>query len=553
LETEVKIGNKYGSWLVQEGPTRGKKYYCVCLSCGKTAKYVKGYDLLNGRTTTCKSCATKLRRETHGMSNSLEYNTWVHLNQRCYNPKNKDYKNYGARGIEVYPLWRTSFESFYMMVGPRPNPTDTIERIDYNKGYFPGNVKWASRQDQVLNKCFHPETPLLLHSGGVKLVKDIVVGDKLMGPDSLPRTVQEVTTGYGELYSIEQKRGMPYVANGSHVLVLRNRHSETEIECSVDDYLNRFKSFKYDHQQFSVEVHYPERYTPLDPYLFGLWLGDGRKATTCFRIITMDQEIVEFLSSFAVSNNLKLSKYEKLGKCNEWGLVKTSGRTNPLLAPLRESVKSWDSYMFNSTENRLKFLAGIMDSDGYWSDDHHHYILNWKHKEWIHKVYLLARSLGFASSPPRSRNKGQYYQLLISRVSVAGAPPCLVPHKKPRTYSKYRSLRSPINITSVGIDKFYGITVGEDNRFLLEDCTVVHNSDNIYLEIGGVSKTVSQWAEEAPVSGFTIYKRINRGWLEKYGAYKTVFTPSAASLGTAASLGSNTTQDDEEAEEDDPS
>ena len=146
------IGNVYGSWLVQEGPTKGKKYYCVCLACGKTTKYVKGYDLVNGRTTTCRSCATRLRRETHGMSKSPEYNTWVHMNQRCHNPNNKDYENYGGRGITVYPLWRDSFEAFYMMIGPRPFPEATIERIDYDKGYYPGNVKWIGREEQVLNK-----------------------------------------------------------------------------------------------------------------------------------------------------------------------------------------------------------------------------------------------------------------------------------------------------------------------------------------------------------------------------------------------------------------
>jgi len=74
------------------------------------------------------------------------------MNQRCHNPKNKDYENYGGRGIKVFPLWKTSFEAFYMMIGPRPHIDDTIERIDYNKGYMPGNVKWASRQEQVLNK-----------------------------------------------------------------------------------------------------------------------------------------------------------------------------------------------------------------------------------------------------------------------------------------------------------------------------------------------------------------------------------------------------------------
>lgn len=86
------------------------------------------------------------------MSDTGEYNTWVHMNQRCHNPKNKDYAKYGGRGITVYPPWRSSFEAFFMSVGRRPNVDDTIERIDYNKGYTPGNVKWASRQEQVLNK-----------------------------------------------------------------------------------------------------------------------------------------------------------------------------------------------------------------------------------------------------------------------------------------------------------------------------------------------------------------------------------------------------------------
>lgn len=100
----------------------------------------------------CKACSTRTKKESHGMSGTPEYNTWVHMNQRCHNPNNKDYGDYGGRGIEVDPLWRDSFEAFFMMVGPRPFPDATIERVDYNKGYVPGNVKWISREEQVLNK-----------------------------------------------------------------------------------------------------------------------------------------------------------------------------------------------------------------------------------------------------------------------------------------------------------------------------------------------------------------------------------------------------------------
>lgn len=100
----------------------------------------------------CKACSTRSKKETHGMSNSPEYNTWVHINQRCHNPKNKDYENYGGRGIQVCDLWRTSFEAFYLYIGPRPFPDATIERIDHNGNYEPGNVKWLSREEQVYNK-----------------------------------------------------------------------------------------------------------------------------------------------------------------------------------------------------------------------------------------------------------------------------------------------------------------------------------------------------------------------------------------------------------------
>ena len=149
-KNNIKVGETYGSWLVLED--HGRKFFCVCTSCGETTKFLPGYNLTSGRTRMCKGCATRAKRETHGMSHSPEYNTWVHMNQRCHNPKNKDYDKYGGRGIEVCPVWRKSFEAFYMMIGPRPNIDDTIERIDYNKGYLPGNVKWASRQEQVLNK-----------------------------------------------------------------------------------------------------------------------------------------------------------------------------------------------------------------------------------------------------------------------------------------------------------------------------------------------------------------------------------------------------------------
>lgn len=152
MAKELEVGKVYGAWLVQEKLSYGQKYSCLCTACGVTIKNIRVYDILSGKTTMCKKCSVGSSKSTHGMSDSPEYNTWVHIIQRCHNPKNKDYPEYGGRGIKVCDMWRNSFEAFYMCLGKKPFPDYTIERLDYDKGYEPGNVVWASRADQTRNK-----------------------------------------------------------------------------------------------------------------------------------------------------------------------------------------------------------------------------------------------------------------------------------------------------------------------------------------------------------------------------------------------------------------
>jgi hypothetical protein len=91
------------------------------------------------------------KRERHGMNKSPEHSVWVGMKQRCYNPKRKDYRWYGAVGVTVCQEWRDSFIAFYEHVGPKPSPKHTIDRIDVFRGYEPGNVRWVLQAQQVEN------------------------------------------------------------------------------------------------------------------------------------------------------------------------------------------------------------------------------------------------------------------------------------------------------------------------------------------------------------------------------------------------------------------
>lgn len=126
---------------------------CVC-SCGTSCR-VSAKTLQSGETRSCGCLLREVRTTSnfrHGMNRKGRrdptYSSWCAMHTRCYNPKSKDFDNYGGRGIKVAYL---NFREFLADVGSRPGPGYSVDRIDTDKNYEPGNCRWATSVVQRRN------------------------------------------------------------------------------------------------------------------------------------------------------------------------------------------------------------------------------------------------------------------------------------------------------------------------------------------------------------------------------------------------------------------
>lgn len=149
-------GKRFGRLIAGQMIRRGNvwKYACKC-DCG-AEKEIAGSSLSSGLTRSCGCLAAEMRgagspRFVHGKRGTPEYITWGNMIKRCFHPGNKDYHSYGGRGITVCDRWRNSFLDFLVDVGKRPHGK-TLDRINNDGNYEPGNVRWATPKEQVQNQ-----------------------------------------------------------------------------------------------------------------------------------------------------------------------------------------------------------------------------------------------------------------------------------------------------------------------------------------------------------------------------------------------------------------
>jgi len=336
-------------------------------------------------------------------------------------------------------------------------------------------------------KCHAKDTNILMHDGTIKKVQDIVVGDLLMGDDSKPRTVLSLAQGEDEMYDIVPTKGDKYTVNSEHVLVLKYNSSSITylpkrqpnlpykasfidkytlkvkskafktkeeaddfintipeqdkiVEIEVKDLLNLSPSLQKELKGIRSGVEFPDKSVPLDPYFLGIWLGDGSSRTS--KIITADKEILDYVTKEVAKYNLVNNKHIP------------------------------HDYLVNSRENRLKLLAGLLDTDGYYCKKG--FEITQKSDALADSILFLARSLGFAAY------KGEKKEGVYNRIFISGNfedLPTLLPRKQATERSQDKDvLVTGINVQHIGKGQYYGFTLDGNNRYLLGDFTITHNT-----------------------------------------------------------------------------
>lgn len=148
-------GQVFGRLTVLQRADTGrlKPDWLVRCECG-VVKPVNGSDLKAGKIVSC-GCLQREKignlRRSHSLSKSSEYNIWTLMKRRCLDENSLRYYRYGGRGIKVCDRWLEAFENFYADMGPRPHSKLSLDRINNDGNYEPGNCRWTDSMTQYYN------------------------------------------------------------------------------------------------------------------------------------------------------------------------------------------------------------------------------------------------------------------------------------------------------------------------------------------------------------------------------------------------------------------
>jgi len=352
-------------------------------------------------------------------------------------------------------------------------------------------------------KCMGFNTPVIMADGTTKMVQDVQVGDQLLGPDGGVRNVLSLARGRELMYRVTPVKGDSYVVNASHILSLKRsdrscRLSDGTQVTAADDVVNvnvevyahssaaarkALKGWRSD----AVEFHREAEDLPLDPYWLGVWLGDGKHDLPQITK-PADTNMVRWWIAHAEQHGHLVSRHEYDDRCPSWAVRSKDGRWDAQGNQFTQRLQALGllgnkhipaAYKFAPMEDRLRLLAGLIDSDG--SLDKAGYDWVSKDKSLAEDFAFLCRSVGLAAYVKECTKGIQSTDFVGTywRVSVSGdcdKIPCLDKKAPPRKQAK-RVTVTGISVEPIGVDNYYGFQIDGDHLFLLGDFTVTHNTD----------------------------------------------------------------------------
>jgi hypothetical protein len=271
-------------------------------------------------------------------------------------------------------------------------------------------------------------------------------------------------------------------------------------EISVENYLKLPKSYHGFLSGYKVGVEFPEKEVDLEPYALGYWLGDG--CSDDARIITQEEVVVEYFQEYTKQLGGYVHQGKDSAKCRgslHYSFRKCEFKNYLRKYNLLKNKHIPHIYKCNSRKNRLKLLAGLLDSDGYYMKGRKCYEITQKNSRLSEDIEYLCRSLGFACYSKKCKKscmyKGEKREGEYNRICIYGDGleniPVLCPRKKAdkRMINK-DALSGVIEVKSVGKDQYYGFETDGNHKYILGNFIVTHNS--VYLKSIGLNTILAQ-------------------------------------------------------------
>jgi P4 family phage/plasmid primase-like protien len=430
--------------------------------------------------------------------------------------------------------------------------------------------------------CHAKDTLIMKYDGSFEKVQDIQVGDVLMGDDSTPRNVLELFRGSDDMYRIIPNKGDPFVVNGNHILSVKFTNLKTIIK-RTDGYYKKNSGYRAVWYEYNDDItkepirkslmfgknedaklflenmentkvvrkgdvldikvcellkwdswwieksnvslykakgiHFNEKDIKMDPYMLGVWLGDGDSHNP--KITTMDAEIVKYFQDKLPLNH-SFNKLVTKGKASDYSISFSGKEKGKGINKIRNALREYnvlknkhipDDYKHNSREVRMKLLAGIIDTDGHYQKSANQYELIQKNERLMDDIVYLVRSLGFACYKKQIQKTctngkngpvtGIYYRMQIYGDGIEQIP-CLLPRKKAESRRKNRdALLDGFKIEALEKGDYYGFELDANHRYLVEDFTVHHNSNGKSLILSFLQKAIGDYYCILPIALLT--------------------------------------------------